>query len=178
MTESREKKARRIIRRSAVSAAVTEIAPVPLWGVIGVPALQARMLVEMGETFVQSLQPKEAKDLVGLLGGATAFRYLCRRFALLACRAFPPVGMVAGPASAFGSTFALGQVALRYFRSCQKRDPDHEDFDVIPGSPDFEREARALQLEWESGAITEKTYYRDLVDLEDQLKKHREVSAE
>ena len=178
MAESRDKKARRIIRRSAVSAAVTEVAPVPLWGVLGVPALQAKMLVEMGETFGQSLKPKEAKDLVGFLGGATAFRYLCRRFALLACRAFPPAGMMAGPASAFGSTFALGQVALRYFRSCQKRGPDREDFDVTQGSPDFEHEARALQLEWESGAITEETYHRDLVDLEDQLEKHRKASAE
>ena len=90
MTEADERKARGIIRRSAVSSAVAEAAPGPLGVIAEVPVLQTRMLVEMSEVFGRPLRLKEARDLVGLLGGATAFRYLCRRFALLACRAFPP----------------------------------------------------------------------------------------
>lgn len=170
MTEPDERKARGIIRRSAVSAAVAEAAPGPLGGIAGVPVLQARMLVEMSEVFGRTLQLKEARDLVGLLGGATAFRYLCHRFALLACRTFPLLGMAAGAASAFGSTFALGQVALRYFRSrMTEGDAGRGDSGVIRNDPDFERAARDLQLEWESGAITEETYRRDLANLEDRL---------
>ncbi|MFQ5692364.1 MAG: hypothetical protein ACE5IM_04885, partial [Nitrospinota bacterium] len=70
----KEREARRIVRRAAVSAAAAGAAPVPLAGLAGVPTLQARMLVKVAETFGRSLRAREARDLAGLLGGATALR--------------------------------------------------------------------------------------------------------
>ena len=119
--------------------------------------------------------------MAGLLGGATALQSLCRLFARSAARAIPAVGLAAGAASAFGSTFALGQVAIRYFRL-----PARAGLNLPPGPPGppgpdlegFEREARALQLEWEAGAIAEDTYRRDLDSLRKGFNTAREDPAE
>lgn len=165
-----EKEARRVVRRAAVSAAAAAAFPVPLGGFVGVPALQARMLVEVSEAFGRPLGLREARDLAGLLGGAAALRYLGRLVARAAARVVPAVGCAAGAASAFGSTFALGLAAIRYFR------PGEEGFaagvSARPGVADsegFEREARTLRLEWEAGAISEETYRKDLEALREKF---------
>ena len=164
-TEERaEKSARGIVRRTALSAALAGISPIPLGGIAGVPALQAKMLVRLAKTFGRTLHWKEARNLAGLLGGATALQSLCRLFTRTAIRAIPAVGLAAGAASAFGSTFALGQVAIRYFRPA----PSGSTTPPSPPGSDvegFEREARTLRLEWEAGAISEETYRRDLETL-------------
>ena len=166
-TEERaEKSARGIVRRAALSAALAGISPIPLGGIAGVPALQAKMLVRLAKTFGRTLHWKEARNLAGLLGGATALQWLCRLFTRTATRAIPAVGLAAGAASAFGSTFALGQVAIRYFRPA----PSGSTAPPSPSPPGsdvegFEREARTLRLEWEAGAISEETYRRDLETL-------------
>ena len=176
------KKARGIVRRAAVSAALAGASPIPLGGLAGVPALQAMMLVSLAKTFGRTLRLKEARDMAGLLGGATALQSLCRLFARTAARAIPAVGLVAGAAAAggtaFGSAFALGQVAIRYFRL-----PARAGMNLPPGPPGpdlegFEREARALQLEWEAGAIAEETYRRDLDSLRKGFNTAREDPAE
>ncbi|MBI2881303.1 MAG: DUF697 domain-containing protein [Candidatus Tectomicrobia bacterium] len=159
-----EKEARRVVRRAAVSAAAAAAFPVPLGGFVGVPALQARMLVEVSEAFGRPLGLREARDLAGLLGGAAALRYLGRLVARAAARVVPAVGCAAGAASAFGSTFALGLAAIRYFR------PGEEGLAAgVADSEGFEREARTLQLEWESGAISEETYRKDLEALREKF---------
>lgn len=164
-TEERaEKSARGIVRRAALSAALAGISPIPLGGIAGVPALQAKMLVRLAKTFGRTLHWKEARNLAGLLGGATALQSLCRLFTRTATRAIPAVCLAAGAASAFGSTFALGQVAIRYFRPA----PSGSTAPPSPPGSDvegFEREARTLRLEWEAGAISEETYRRDLETL-------------
>jgi len=159
--EGAEKSARGVVRRAALAAALAGISPIPLGGIAGVPALQAKMLVRLAKTFGRTLHWKEARNLAGLLGGATALQSLCRLFTRTAARAIPAAGLAAGAASAFGSTFALGQVAIRYFR------PAPSGSTPPPGSDveGFEREARTLRLEWEAGAISEETYRRDLETL-------------
>jgi uncharacterized protein (DUF697 family) len=159
--EGAEKSARGVVRRAALAAALAGIFPIPLGGIAGVPALQAKMLVRLAKTFGRTLHWKEARNLAGLLGGATALQTLCRLFTRTAARAIPAAGLAAGAASAFGSTFALGQVAIRYFR------PAPSGSTTPPGSDaeGFEREARTLRLEWEAGAISEETYRRDLETL-------------
>jgi len=165
--EGAEKSACGIVRRAALSAALAGIAPIPLGAIAGVPALQAKMLVRLAKTFGRTLHWKEARNLAGLLGGATALQSLCRLFTRTAARAIPAAGLAAGAvgaASAFGSTFALGQVAIRYFRPA----PSGSTTPPSPPGSDvegFEREARTLRLEWEAGAISEETYRRDLETL-------------
>ena len=159
--EGAEKSACGIVRRAALSAALAGISPIPLGGIAGVPALQAKMLVRLAKTFGRTLHWKEARNLAGLLGGATALQSLCRLFTRTATRAIPAVCLAAGAASAFGSTFALGQVAIRYFRPAPSGSTAPHGSDV----EGFEREARTLRLEWEAGAISEETYRRDLETL-------------
>ncbi len=170
MEEGAEKSARGVVRRAALAAALAGISPIPLGGIAGVPALQAKMLVRLAKTFGRTLHWKEARNLAGLLGGATALQTLCRLFTRTAARAIPAAGLAAGAASAFGSTFALGQVAIRYFRpapSGSTTPPSPPSPPSPPGSDveGFEREARTLRLEWEAGAISEETYRRDLETL-------------
>ena len=63
-TEERaEKSARGIVRRAALSAALAGISPIPLGGIAGVPALQAKMLVRLAKTFGRTLHWKEARNL-------------------------------------------------------------------------------------------------------------------
>ncbi|MFQ5693377.1 MAG: hypothetical protein ACE5IM_10085, partial [Nitrospinota bacterium] len=95
-----------------------------------------------------------------------ALRYVGRLLSRTAVRAVPAVGWVAGAASAFGSTFALGLVAIRYFRP----EGDRDGVAPVPAHPEgVEREAPALRLEWESGAISEETYRQDLEALRERL---------
>ncbi len=165
--EGAEKSARGVVRRAALAAALAGISPIPLGGIAGVPALQAKMLVRLAKTFGRTLHWKEARNLAGLLGGATALQTLCRLFTRTAARAIPAAGLAAGAASAFGSTFALGQVAIRYFRPAPSGSTTSPPSPSPPGSDaeGFEREARTLRLEWEAGAISEETYRRDLETL-------------
>ncbi len=83
------------------------------------------------------------------------------------------------------AAFALGQRALRYFRSRRaKGDAGRGDsgFTRKPGwaqvITDFEHEVGALKLEWETGARTKKDYRRALDDLEDKLNALREEITE
>ena len=165
-TEERaEKSARGVVRRAALAAALAGISPIPLGGIAGVPALQAKMLVRLAKTFGRTLHWKEARNLAGLLGGATALQSLCRLFTRTAARAIPAVRLAAGAAgaaSAFGSTFALGQVAIRYFRPAPSGSAAPSSGSDVEG---FEREARTLRLEWKAGAISEETYRQDLETL-------------
>ncbi len=162
-TEERaEKSARGVVRRAALAAALAGISPIPLGGIAGVRALQAKMLVRLAKTFGRTLHWKEARNLAGLLGGATALQSLCRLFTRTAARAIPAVGLAAGAASAFGSTFSLGQVAIRYFRPAPSGSSAPAPGSDVEG---FEREARTLRLEWKAGAISEETYRQDLETL-------------
>ncbi len=158
-----EKEARRIVRRAAISAALAGASPIPLGGVAGVPAVQAKMLVGLAKVFGRPMELREARDLAGFLGGATALRYVVRLLTRTVVRRLPAVGAAAGAATAFGSTFALGLVGIRYFRPDAGRVVvEPADSSPFADREGFEREARTLRLEWESGAISEETYSRDL----------------
>jgi len=165
-----ELEARRIVRRAALSSALVGASPIPLGGIAGVPALQAKMLVDLAKFFGRPMEMREARDLVGFLGGATAIQYVCRLLTRTAACRLPAIGPAVGAASAFGSTFGLGLVAIRHLRpglGTPGLGPD--DFSRAADPAGFEREARALRLEWESGAISEETYQQDVEALRDKF---------
>ncbi|MFQ5912106.1 MAG: DUF697 domain-containing protein [Nitrospinota bacterium] len=167
-----EREARRIVRRAAISAALAGALPVPLGSFAGVPAVQAKMLVELAGVFGRPLQLRAAADLAAFLGGTSALRYMVRLLSRTAAKSLPAIGPAAGAASAFGSTFALGLVAIRYLRSdsaAKGAGRDLSDPSRFPDVEGFEREARALRLEWESGAISERTYRQDLEALRNKF---------
>jgi hypothetical protein len=122
---------------------------------------------------------REARDLVGFLGGATAFQYICRLLIRTAACRLPAIGPAVGAASAFGSTFALGLVAVRYFRP-GLADPGlgPDDFSQAADPAGFEREAKALRLEWESGAISDQTYQQDVEALRDRFLSAEDASED
>jgi uncharacterized protein (DUF697 family) len=163
-----EPEARRIVRRSALASALAGASPIPLGGFAGVPAIQAKMLVELAKQFGRPLDLQKARDMAGFLGGSTALQVLVRWLTRTAAARLPAVRPAAGAASAFGSTFALGLVAIRYFRPDGERDGTAS----LASNADragFEREARTLRLEWESGAISEGTYLQDLEALREKF---------
>jgi len=107
----RKKAAGRVIRESAVAAAIIGAEPVPGLEIPLIIAVQVRMLLRLAAIYGQTMSAARARELMSAIAGGIAIRYGAQELAKL----IPGPGwLVAGAVSASG-TVALGNTAIVFF---------------------------------------------------------------
>ncbi len=107
----------RLIQQRALWCAGISLEPVPFLDLAIILPLHIKMVWEIGEIYGFSLTKERAKEIALELAGTVALSYASRVASRSALKAIPILGMVLSTPMVYASTFALGAVAERYFRS-------------------------------------------------------------
>jgi small GTP-binding protein len=109
----RRQAARRLVRNASTFNALVGAEPVPGLDIPMLLSIQVRLVLRLAAVYGQSMTARSAKELISTIAGGMAFRYLAAEAAKL----LPGVGWVISGAVAAAGTWAIGQVAIRYFDS-------------------------------------------------------------
>ncbi len=104
-----------ILRLSVISgiAGAVAIPAVSILTDMVVVSLQVKMVRDIGQYWGHKVDREAAHSIVGSILGATGIRIAVHSL----LNVIPMLGMAVGAAASFGSTWALGKVAHRYFAS-------------------------------------------------------------
>jgi small GTP-binding protein len=111
--EIKEKRAREIMYIAAAAAAAAAISPIPVSDIAIITPIQITMVLTIAWLYVGEITFERAKELLAVVGGGVALRYAYQAIVSF----LPVVGQIVGPVIAFGSTIALGEAAILYFKS-------------------------------------------------------------
>ncbi len=115
----RRQAARRLVRNASTFNALVGAEPVPGLDIPLLLSVQVRLVLRLAAVYGQSMTARSAKELIGTIAGGIAFRYLAAEAAKL----LPGVGWAISGAMAAVGTWAIGQVAIRYFDSERRLTP-------------------------------------------------------
>ncbi len=102
---------RRVVRESALLAALVGAEPVPALDIPLLVAVQVRLLLRLAAIYGQDMSAARARELLGAIAGGVAIRYGAQELA----KVIPGPGwLIAGLAAATGTT-ALGHAAAAFF---------------------------------------------------------------
>lgn len=102
-------------------AAVAGAMPIPGVGIIAdlfVVGIQAKLVRDIGQYYGHTVDDQAARSLLVSVAGATGLRIAVNNLT----RLVPGFGSAVGAASSFATTWAVGEVACRYFESGQSLD--------------------------------------------------------
>jgi uncharacterized protein (DUF697 family) len=138
--EERAQIAGDIVMMASMGAAAVTYAPVPLTDFVLVTPVQASMVMAVGRVSGRELDFDESKHIVMELASVCGLSLIAQKgFATLSKIFLPGLGgILAGP-YAFGVTYGMGRVAIRYF---QDREHSRETLKRI--FDDAVREAKSL----------------------------------
>ncbi len=122
VTEAQERelldKADRMIKNYAIGSAAVGLIPVPIFDLLGLTALQLKLVNELADLFGVPFSGNLVRSLIGTMIGWTLGSSLWYPLASLV-KAIPGIGSLAGGASAaalsYGMTYALGKVFAEHF---------------------------------------------------------------
>lgn len=103
--------ANKVVRSASVLNAAIGAEPVPGLDIPFLLAVQARMVLRVAAIFGEPMNVQHAKELVATIAGGVALRYLAEE----AVKLIPGPGWAVAAAIAGVGTWAIGQVAIRYF---------------------------------------------------------------
>jgi small GTP-binding protein len=107
----RRRAANKIVRNAAILNALIGAEPIPGLDIPFLLTVQAQMVLRIAAIHGEPMSAQHAKELIATIAGGVALRYLAQEGAKL----IPGPGwIVAGGIAAIG-TWAIGQVAIRYF---------------------------------------------------------------
>jgi uncharacterized protein (DUF697 family) len=111
--KEREKAARDVVNLCSYGCAVVAVSPIPFSDAIVMLPIQSAMVITVGHIFGRKITSADAKDLVVELGATAGLGMLARQGikALL-----PIVGALLTIPAAFAANWAMGRVAIEYFR--------------------------------------------------------------
>ncbi|ATB38200.1 hypothetical protein CYFUS_003633 [Cystobacter fuscus] len=113
-SESRDKAARDVINMCSYAAAVVSISPVPLSDVVLMLPLQTGMVMTVGHIYGRKVTKASARDLILELGTTAGLGLLARQ----GIKALIPIfGAMLTVAPAFAANWAMGRVAMEYFKN-------------------------------------------------------------
>jgi uncharacterized protein (DUF697 family) len=105
-----------IVTMSSMGAAAVTYAPVPLTDFVLVTPVQASMVMAVGHISGRELDYEESKHIVLELASVCGLSLLAQKgFATLSKIFLPGLGGVLAGPYAFGVTYGMGRVAIRYF---------------------------------------------------------------
>jgi uncharacterized protein (DUF697 family) len=110
----RDKAAREVINMCSYAVAVVSISPIPLSDVVLMLPIQTGMVMTIGHIYGRKVDKASAKDLILELGATAGVGFLARQGikALL-----PVVGALLTVVPAFAANWAMGRVAVEYFKN-------------------------------------------------------------
>lgn len=112
----REDEANRKIKQYLVLTTLTAAIPVPLVGDLMVAPLQMGMVYELGTIYGHHLDKASIKAMLSTFGIGKGLRIAISSLAKLV----PGWGSIVGAVGAFSTTYALAQVAKKYFESSRR----------------------------------------------------------
>jgi small GTP-binding protein len=107
----RRRTASKVVRNASVFNAIVGAEPVPGLDIPFLLAIQARMVLRVAAIFGEQMNAQHARELAATIAGGVALRYLAEEGA----KFIPGPGWVVAAAVAGVGTWAIGQVAIRYF---------------------------------------------------------------
>ncbi len=109
----REKVAREVVNLCSYACAVVAVAPMPFSDMVLMLPIQSAMVMTVGHVYGRSLTKAASKDLILELGATVGAGMLARQGlkALL-----PVVGALLTVPAAFAANWAIGRVAIEYFK--------------------------------------------------------------
>lgn len=112
--DERDKTAREVVNMASYACAVVAVSPIPFSDAVLMLPVQSAMVVTIGHIYGRRLTQAESKDLILELGTTAGVGLLARQGikALL-----PVVGALLTVPAAFAANWAIGRVAMEYFRS-------------------------------------------------------------
>lgn len=111
--KERDKAARDVVNLCSYGCAVVAVSPIPFSDAIVMLPIQSAMVITVGHIYGRKITSADAKDLVMELGATAGFGMLARqgiKFLL------PVVGALLTIPAAFAANWAMGRVAIEYFR--------------------------------------------------------------
>lgn len=122
-----------VTRAAALLCAAVAAEPLPWMDLAVIVPLQVKLVVHVGKIYGFEISTARARALILEIGGAVALSWGARQLVRGVSKvALPLVGGILTAPLVYGGTFALGQLAERYFRS--KRE------DLPPLTPEERRE--------------------------------------
>ena len=112
--KKREEAARNVINTCSYACAVVAVSPIPFSDAVLMLPIQATMVMTIGHIYGRKVTQAEAKDLLFEVGATAGIGMLARQGikALL-----PIVGALLTIPAAFAANWAIGRVAMEYFKS-------------------------------------------------------------
>jgi small GTP-binding protein len=107
----RRQAANKVVRNAAVFNAVVGAEPIPGVDIPFLLAVQARMVLRIAAIFGEPMNLQHAREMIATIAGGVALRYLAEEGA----KFIPGPGWIVAAAVAGVGTWAIGQVAIRYF---------------------------------------------------------------
>jgi small GTP-binding protein len=116
----RRRLANKVVRNASVFNAAIGTEPIPGLDIPFLLGVQARMVLRIAAIFGEPMNVQHARELVATIAGGVALRYLAQESAKL----IPGPGWAVAGAVAGVGTWAIGQVAIRYFENSKKLSAD------------------------------------------------------
>jgi len=112
--KERDKIARDVINMSSYAAALVAITPLPLTDVVLTLPIQTGMVITVGHIYGRRVSKASARELIFELGATAGVGLLARQ----GIKALIPVlGALLTVAPAFAANWAMGRVAMEYFKN-------------------------------------------------------------
>jgi uncharacterized protein (DUF697 family) len=115
---SREHEAvQRLIRERALLCSGIALEPIPFLDLAIILPIHVKMVFDIGGIYGFELSTERAKEIALELAGTVAINYAARVATRSALKFVPVAGSLLASPLMYGTTFALGNLAERYFRS-------------------------------------------------------------
>ena len=142
--EEQKAASRELVQMSALAAGAITLAPLPFVDFVAITPVQAAMVMAVGRVHGRELDLTEAKSVLIELASVCGAGLLARQVFTTATKfLLPGLGGVLSAPYAFAVTWAMGQVATRYFEDPSARDKLKAVFEdaLAEGKRLFSREA-------------------------------------
>ncbi len=107
----------RLIRERALLCSGIALEPIPFLDLAIILPIHVKMVFDIGAIYGFEMSQERAKEIALELAGTVAINYAARVATRSALKFVPGVGSILASPLMYGTTFALGTVAERYFRS-------------------------------------------------------------
>ena len=107
----RQMAAHQVIRNAAFFNAIIGAEPIPVLDLPLLLASQVRLVLRVAAIYGETISPERARELIATMAGGILLRYLSSE----AVKLLPGPGWLLAAAFDSASTFAIGEVAIRYF---------------------------------------------------------------
>ena len=166
---SEHENAEEVTRNAALLVAAVAAEPIPWVDLALIMPLQVKLVVHIGKIYGFDIRRERARRIIVEVLGAVAYGWAARQALRGVAKVLVPVvgGLVTAPL-AYAGTFALGNIAERYFRGLRGD---------LPPLTDEERTVITVELVERGRRAGERVSADDLAKLRDELRERAARNA-